>query len=60
MNLFFQIHSLQLLIFCMDDQEFVANLDHVLLFLTLRYMLSIVTLALIIAKKTRKNDLHAL
>ena len=27
---FFQIHSLQLLIFCMDDQEFAANLDYVL------------------------------
>ena len=26
MRLFFQIQSLQLIIFCMDDQEFVANL----------------------------------
>ena len=26
MNLFFQIQSLQLLVFCMDDQEFVGNL----------------------------------
>ena len=32
MNLFFQIQSLQLLIFCIDDQEFVANLDYILLF----------------------------
>ena len=31
MNLFFQIQSLQFLIFCMDDEEFVANLDNVLL-----------------------------
>ena len=31
MNLFFQIQSLQLLIFCIDDQEFVVNLDYVLL-----------------------------
>ena len=31
MNLFFLIQSLQLLIFYMDDQEFVANLDCVLL-----------------------------
>ena len=31
MNFFFQIQSLQLLIFCMDDQEFVANLDYALL-----------------------------
>ena len=28
MNLFFQIQSLQLLVFCMDDQEFVTNLDY--------------------------------
>ena len=27
MNLFSQIRSFQLLIFCMNDQEFVANLD---------------------------------
>ena len=32
MNLFFQIQSFQLLIFCTDDQEFVANLDYVLLY----------------------------
>ena len=31
MNLFFQIQSLQLLIFCIDDQEFVVNLDYVFL-----------------------------
>ena len=31
MNLFFQIQSLKLLIFCMDDQEFVANLGYLLL-----------------------------
>ena len=29
MNLVLQIHSLQLLIFCMDDLEFMANLDYV-------------------------------
>ena len=28
MNLFFQIQSLQLLIFCMGHQEFVTNLDY--------------------------------
>ena len=28
MSLFFLIQSLQLLIFCMDDMEFVANLDY--------------------------------
>ena len=32
MNWFFQIQSLQLLIFCMDDQEFVANFDYVFFF----------------------------
>ena len=32
MNLFFHIQSLQLLIFSMDDQEFVANLDFALLY----------------------------
>ena len=31
MNLFFLTQTLQLLIFCMDDQEFVANSDYVLL-----------------------------
>ena len=31
MNLFFQIQSLQLLIFCMHNQEFAANLDYLLL-----------------------------
>ena len=31
MNLFFKIQTLQLLIFCKDDREFVANLDYVLL-----------------------------
>ena len=31
MNLFCQMQSLELLIFCIDDQEFVANLDYVLL-----------------------------
>ena len=30
MNLFFQIQNLQLLIFCLDDQEFMVNLDYVL------------------------------
>ena len=30
MNLFFLIQSFQLLIFCMDDQESVTNLDYVL------------------------------
>ena len=29
MKLFFLIQSLQLLIFCIGDQEFVANLDYV-------------------------------
>ena len=31
MNVLLQIESLQLLIFCMNDQEFVANLNYVLL-----------------------------
>ena len=31
MNLFFQIQDLWLLIFCMDDQEFVVNLNYVFL-----------------------------
>ena len=31
MNLFFQIQSFQLVIFCMDNQECLANLDYVLL-----------------------------
>ena len=35
MNLFFQIQSLQLLIFWMDDQEFLANFDYVLISLHL-------------------------
>ena len=35
MNLFSLILSLQLLILSMDDQEFVANLDYVLLFFLL-------------------------
>ena len=30
MHLFFQIQSIQLLIFCMDGQKFLANLDYVL------------------------------
>ena len=37
MNLFFQIENLQLLIFCMDGQEFLANLDYVLLTLLLQH-----------------------
>ena len=32
MNLFLQILRLQLLIFCMAEQEFVANLDLIMLF----------------------------
>ena len=31
MNSFFQMQSLQLSIFCMDDQEFLVNLDYVFL-----------------------------
>ena len=30
MRLFLQIHNDQLLIFCMKDQEFEANLDYVI------------------------------
>ena len=38
MNLFFQIKSVQLLIFYMDDdQEFAANLDYVILCLPLQH-----------------------
>ena len=38
MNLFFQIKSVQSLIFYMDDdQEFVANLDYVILCFPLQY-----------------------
>ena len=32
MQLFFQIQNFQLLIFCMDDEQFVANFDYVLYF----------------------------
>ena len=32
MNLVSQIWSLQLLVFCIDDQEFMTNLDYVLLY----------------------------
>ena len=31
MQLFFQIQNLQLLIFCVHDQDFVANLDYIVL-----------------------------
>ena len=37
MNSFFQIQSLQLLIFCMHEPEFMANLDYVL------FLFSVVT-----------------
>ena len=33
MNLFFQIQILHLLIFCIDDLQFVANLDYVLFYI---------------------------
>ena len=36
MYLFFQMHNLQLLIFCMESQEFLANFDYVLLCLFLQ------------------------
>ena len=40
MNFLFQIQSLQLLISCMDDQEFIASLDYVLLsFLLLLHLI---------------------
>ena len=37
MTLLFQIQDLQLLIFCMDDQEFVANLDYIFLCFLLQH-----------------------
>ena len=43
MHLFFQIQNLHLLIFYMDDQEFLANLDYPLYGLS--FMFSFVTLS---------------
>ena len=37
MHLLFQVQNFQLLIFCMDGQEFLTNLDYFLLYLLLYY-----------------------
>ena len=41
MNLFFQIQSIQLLIFSMDDQEEVVNLDYALVGLFFYFSLEV-------------------